>query len=224
MCKGTGKEMAAASSSCGNGNVSERLNDEISPSRLRFQMKAALQSIGWTYSVFWKFSAEPGILIWSNGFFNGDFKPKEIGQEIDQQLHLQEEETHEKRTLQLRELFQSLSDRGSNGLPRQHYSLLSPEDLTDTEWFYLTCMSYDFRHSVGLPGVTLAKGSPVWLSNAGEAHTKIFKRHLLAKSSGIQTILCLPFTGGVLEFGVTDLVQEDSDLVEHITSYFVDLL
>lgn len=214
----------AASSSCGNGNVSERINDEISPSRLRFQMKAALQSIGWTYSVFWKFSAQPGILVWSNGFFNGDFKPKEIGQGIEQ-LHLEEEDMHEKRSLQLRELFQSLSARGSNSLPtRQHYSLLSPEDLTDTEWFYLTCMSYDFQHSVGLPGVTLARGSPMWLSNAGEAHTKIFKRHLLAKSSGIQTVVCLPFTEGVLEFGVTDLVQEDSDLVQHIMSFFVDLL
>lgn len=143
---------------------------------------------------------------------------------MEEELHLQEE-MHEKRTLQLRELFESLSARGSSSLPtRQKYSLLSPEDLTDTEWFYLTCMSYDFRHSVGLPGITLDRGSPMWLSNAGEAHTKIFKRHLLAKSSGIQTVVCLPFTDGVLEFGVTELVHEDRDLIEHITSFFVDLL
>nr|ADE77258.1 unknown [Picea sitchensis] len=222
MCKGTGKTMASSSS--GNDNVSGRFNDEISQSRLRFQMKTALQNIGWTYSVFWKFSPQQGILVWNNGFFNGDFKTNEIGQGMEEELHLQEE-MHEKRTLQLRELFESLSARGSSSLPtRQQYSLLSPEDLTDTEWFYLTCMSYDFRHSVGLPGITLERGNPMWLSNAGEAHTKIFKRHLLAKSSGIQTVVCLPFTDGVLEFGVTELVHEDRDLIEHITSFFVDLL
>jgi len=213
--------MAMASSSWRNSNASERLNDEISPARLRFQMKAALQSIGWTYSVFWKFSAQQGMLVWNNGFFNGDFEMKEIGQGMEPL----EDEMHEKRTLQLRELFQSLSARGSNNLPtRQQYSLLSPEDLTDAEWFYLTCMSYDFRHSVGLPGVTLERRSPVWVSNAGEAHTKLFKRHLLAKSSGIKTVLCFPFTDGVLEFGVTELVHENCDLIEHITSFFVDLL
>lgn len=213
-----------ASSSNRNGNLSGRLDNEICQSRLRLQMKAALQSIGWTYSIFWKFSAQQGRLVWNNGFFNGDFETKEIGEGMEEELH-QQEDMHEKRTLQLRELFQSLSARGSSSLPtRQQYSLLSPEDLTDTEWFYLTSMAYDFRHSVGLPGITLERGSPLWLSNAGEAHTRTFKRHLLAKSSGIQTVVCLPFTDGVLEFGVTELVHEDADVIENITSFFVDLL
>jgi len=210
-----------ASSSNWNGNISERLDNEICQSRLRLQMKAALQSIGWTYSIFWKFSAKQGRLVWNNGFFNGDFKTKEIGEGMEEQLH-QREEMHEKRTLQLRELFQSLSARGSSSLPtRQQYSLLSPEDLTDTEWFYLTSMSYDFRHSVGLPGITLERGSPLWLSNAGEAHTKTFKRHLLAKSSGIQTVVCLPFTDGVLEFGVTELVTIET-ILNFVTTFLRD--
>lgn len=48
------------------------------------------------------------------------------------------------RTEQLRELYESLSVGESSGQTKRPSAALSPEDLTDTEWYYLVCMSFVF--------------------------------------------------------------------------------
>eukprot|EP01018_Ginkgo_biloba_P032331 Gb_32249 [translate_table: standard] len=179
--------------------------------RLQMQLRAAVESIQWTYSVFWKL--DRGLLVWSDGFYNGGVKRSDTVQDS---MEMTPEELCVERTVQLRELFESLSGKGRN--PRQLCAALSPGDLTDTEWFYLISMSYQFQTAVGLPGQALAKGRPIWLCNASESNGKAFKRCLLAK-----TVVCFPFTEGVLEFGVTELVHEDPALVEQIASFFVEL-
>ncbi|KAJ7543948.1 hypothetical protein O6H91_09G059600 [Diphasiastrum complanatum] len=127
------------------------------------------------------------------------------------------------RTEQLRELYETLSSaEGNQAAVTQRPSVaLSPEDLSDPEWFYLVCMSCTFETGAGLPGQALAGGRYVWLCGANESTTKIFSRALLAKSACIQTVLCVPLDEGVLELGSTDLVSEDPSLVRIIKRCFM---
>lgn len=186
--------------------------------RLRQQIQAAVQSIQWTYSVFWQFSSQPGLLEWADGFYNGAIKTRKTVQPME----LSNEELCAQRSLQLRELFESLSAGESNPPARRPCAALSPEDLTESEWFYLMCMSFTFTPGVGLPGRALAKRHHVWLCEAHEADSKFFSRAILAKSARIQTVVCIPLMDGVLEIGSTDLIREDLGLVQHVKSLLVD--
>ncbi|XP_038679989.1 transcription factor GLABRA 3 isoform X2 [Tripterygium wilfordii] len=84
-------------------------------------------------------------------------------------------------------------------------------------------MSFVFNIGRGLPGRTLAKGEPIWLSNAHYADSKVFSRSLLAKSASIKTVVCFPFSDGVVELGVTELVSKDPSLIQHIRTSFLDI-
>ncbi|KAF8656356.1 hypothetical protein HU200_060738 [Digitaria exilis] len=95
---------------------------------------------------------------------------------------------------------------------------LSPEDLGDTEWYYMLCMTYTFQPGQGLPGRSFASNEHIWLCNAHLADSKAFPRALLAK-----TIVCIPLMGGVLELGTTDPVLEDPDLVSRATASFWEM-
>lgn len=50
------------------------------------------------------------------------------------------------RTEQLRQLYESLSSASEYNEPqaRRPSAALSPEDLTDTEWYFLVCMTFEF--------------------------------------------------------------------------------
>lgn len=187
-------------------------------SAIRKQLESVVQSIQWTYSIFWQLSNQQGVLEWSDGYYNGDIKTRKTVQPME----LSNEELCLQRTLQLRELYESLSAGESNQPARRPCAALSPEDLTDTEWYYLVCMSYTFAPGVGLPGRTLANGRLVWLCQANEADSKVFPRALLAKSASIQTVVCIPIGDGVLEFGTTELEREDPGLVQRTISFFMD--
>ncbi|KAL6556399.1 endoglucanase 3 [Orobanche gracilis] len=197
----------------GNPNQLEVLKN------LRKQLALAVRSIQWSYAVFWSLSStQSGVLEWGDGYYNGDIKTRKTVQtaELDaDQLGLQ-------RSDQLRELYESLSLGETNPQAKRPTAALSPEDLTDAEWYFLVCMSFVFNTEQGLPGKTLAKNRTIWLCNAHLTDTKFFSRSLLAKSASIQTIVCFPHLGGVVELGATELVPEDMNLVHHIKTSFLE--
>ena len=85
------------------------------------------------------------VLEWGDGYYNGDIKTRKTVQAVelnDDQLGLQRSE-------QLRELYESLSAGDSGPQARRPSAALSPEDLTDTEWYYLVCMSFVFNVGQG---------------------------------------------------------------------------
>ncbi|XVE57893.1 hypothetical protein DITRI_Ditri04bG0126800 [Diplodiscus trichospermus] len=188
-------------------------NQKIVPVNLKKQLALAVRNIQWSYAIFWSISArQPGVLEWGDGYYNGDIKTRKTVQAVElkaDQLGLQRSE-------QLRELYESLSAGDSSPQARRPSTALSPEDLTDTEWYYLVCMSFVFDIGQGLPGRTLSSGQPIWLCNAHHAESKVFSRSLLAK-----TVVCFPFSGGVIELGATDLVLEDLRLIEHVKASFL---
>ncbi|CAL5442565.1 unnamed protein product [Camellia sinensis] len=195
-------------------------NQEGVPEDLRNQLAVAVRTIQWSYAIFWSISSrQPGVLEWGDGYYNGDIKTRKTVQAVEfnaDQLGLQRSE-------QLRELYESLSAGESSPQARRPSAALSPEDLTDTEWYYLVCMSFVFNIGQGLPGRTLANGQPIWLCNAHYADSKVFSRSLLAKSASIQTVVCFPFLGGVVELGVTDLILEDPGFIQHIKTSFLEI-
>ncbi|KAI4367871.1 hypothetical protein MLD38_016494 [Melastoma candidum] len=184
------------------------------------QLALAVRSIQWCYGIFWSVSTrQPGVLEWGDGYYNGDIKTRKMVQSMDSimdQLGLQRSE-------QLRELYESLLTGEPNPQVKRPSAALSPEDLTDTEWYYLVCMSFVFDIGQGLPGRTLASNRTMWICNAPFADSKIFTRSLLAKSASIQTVVCFPFLGGVIELGATEQVPEDLSLIHYVKTSFLEI-
>ncbi|KAK6935394.1 Myc-type, basic helix-loop-helix (bHLH) domain [Dillenia turbinata] len=193
--------------------------EERGAENLRKKLAAAVRSIQWSYAIFWSISTtQPGVLKWGDGYYNGDIKTRKTVQAVE----LDADQMGLQRSGQLRELYQSLAAGEANPQARRPSAALSPEDLADTEWFYLVCMSFVFNIGQGLPGRTLATGKPIWLCNAQYADSKIFSRSLLAKSASIQTVACFPSSQGVIELGVTELLLEDPHISQQIETFFLD--
>nr|XP_009384094.1 PREDICTED: transcription factor EGL1-like [Musa acuminata subsp. malaccensis] len=200
--------------------VDPEMHDELPEKPLRRQLAATVRTIQWSYAIFWSTSTrQPGVLSWSDGYYNGDIKTRKTTQSVE----LKADQMGLQRSEQLRELYESLSAGDSNQQMRRPCASLSPEDLTHTEWYYLVCMSFTFTPGQGLPGKAFANNQHEWLSNAQFADSRIFSRSLLAKSASIQTVACIPFMGGVLELGTTESILEDAAVVTQITSFFWEL-
>ncbi|KAF7834616.1 Transcription factor GLABRA 3 [Senna tora] len=188
----------------------------VVPEDMKKQLALAVRSIQWSYAIYWSASAtQPGVLGWGEGYYNGDIKTRKTSQGVE----LNADQIGLQRSEQLRDLYESLATAESNPQTKRPSVSLSPEDLTDSEWYYLVCMSFIFNIGQGLPGRTLANGQPIWLYNAHCADSRVFIRSLLAK-----TVVCFPFLDGVLELGTTDLVSEDPSLIQRIRTSFLDIL
>ncbi|KAL8150433.1 hypothetical protein V2J09_020241 [Rumex salicifolius] len=183
-------------------------NQEQLPQNLRKQLAIAVRSIQWSYSIFWSISpSDSSLLEWSEGFYNGDIKTRKTVQEVE----FNADELGLQRSKQLRQLYESLLASGeTNPQTKRLSASLSPEDLSNTEWYYLVCMSFVFDLGQGLPGRALESGQPIWLCNAHQADSRVFSRSLLAK-----TVVCFPFLGGVIELGITDMVLEDHSVIQN---------
>ncbi|AES60907.1 bHLH transcription factor [Medicago truncatula] len=182
-------------------------------SKLQNMLQAAVQSVQWTYSLFWQLCPQQLILVWGDGYYNGSIKTRKTVQPME----VSAEEASLQRSQQLRELYESLSAGETNPPTRRPCASLSPEDLTESEWFYLMCVSFSFPPGVGLPGRAYTKRQHIWLTGANEVDSKIFSRAILAK-----TVVCIPVLDGVVEFGTTDKVQEDLNFIKHVKSFFLD--
>ncbi|KAF2315310.1 hypothetical protein GH714_038792 [Hevea brasiliensis] len=102
------------------------------------------------------------------------------------------------RSEQLRELYKSLLEGEIDQQANRPSAALSPEDLSDAEWYYLVCMSFVFNPGESLPGRALANKETIWLCNAQYADSKVFSRSLLAK------------------------VAEDPNLIQHIKACLLE--
>nr|XP_043609701.1 basic helix-loop-helix protein A [Erigeron canadensis] len=190
---------------------------------LKEMLQAAVKSVQWTYIIFWKFCHEQGELVWGDGYYNGVIKTRKTVQSIE----VSTEEAALSRSEQLRELYDSLAAGDhqmmtENQQPaiRRPSVALSPEDLTESEWFYLMCVSFTFAPGVGLVGQAYAKQEHLWLTSAHEVDSNVFTRAILAKSAHIQTVLCIPILNGVIELGTIEKVEEAIEFVRHVKLFF----
>ncbi|XP_022679989.1 transcription factor TT8 [Setaria italica] len=209
-------------------------------------LQAVAEGTGWTYAALWRLCTRQGALVWAEGHYNGAIKTRKTTVAPGGGGEEEEEEegtaARRRRSRQLRELYDSLAagaeaDGGGGGggggsgsgredgavVARRSSAALAPEDLSETEWFYLMCGSYCFPPGLGLPGEAFARRGHVWLSGANKVNSKVFSRAILARSAGIQTVACIPVNeDGVLEIGTTEKVDEDIGLIEYARSIFMD--
>ncbi|KAL1188915.1 Transcription factor GLABRA 3 [Cardamine amara subsp. amara] len=198
------------------------------PENLKKQLAVSVRSIQWSYAIFWSVSpSQSGVLEWGDGYYNGDIKTRKTIQASE----IKADQLGLRRSEQLKELYESLSvtDSSSSGVAagsqitrRASAAALSPEDLADTEWYYLVCMSFVFNIGEGMPGRTFANSEPIWLCNAHTADSKVFSRSLLAKSASVKTVVCFPFLGGVVEIGTTEHLTEDMNVIQCVKTSFLE--
>nr|ABY26930.1 putative anthocyanin transcriptional regulator [Ipomoea alba] len=187
---------------------------------LQSLLQTSVQSVQWTYSLFWKLCSHNGMLVWSDGYYNGAIKTRKTVQGTE----VSAEEASLHRSQQIKELYESLSATaeesnggGSQQPARRPTAALSPEDLTESEWYYLMCISFSFPSAVGLPGKAYSKRQHIWLTGANEVESKVFSRAILAK-----TVVCIPLMDGVVELGTTERVKEDYEFIQHIKNHFME--
>nr|AAM22476.1 myc-like regulatory protein [Lotus uliginosus] len=187
---------------------------------LSAQLAVAVRSIQWSYGIFWAPSTtQQRELEWRDGFYNGDIKTMKTVQTMETKA----DKIGLQRSEQLRELYRFLLEGEADPQAKRPSASLSPEDLSDSEWYYLVCMSFVFYPNQSLPGKALEIGETVWLCNAQQADSKFFSRSLLAKSASIQTVVCFPYLGGVIEIGTTEVVSEDPNLIQHVKTCFLEV-
>ena len=94
-------------------------------------------------------------LVWAEGHYNGAVRTRKTTVAPPGGEEGQEEEAAaaagRRRSRQLRELYDSLAGEAAAaaGDSSRPSAALAPEDLTETEWFYLMCASYCFPPGIG---------------------------------------------------------------------------
>ncbi|KAE9595521.1 putative transcription factor MYC/MYB [Lupinus albus] len=124
---------------------------------LSTQLGVSVRSIQWSYGIFWASSTtQQGLLEWKDGYYNGDIKTRKT---IQSMIEIKGDEIGLQRSEQLRELYKFLLVGESDSQTRRPSDALSPEDLSDSEWYYLVCMSFVFNPNsrVRLPTSTLLR-------------------------------------------------------------------
>ena len=87
--------------------------------------------------------------MWAEGHYNGAIKTRKTTVAPPGGEEGQEEAAAagRRRSWQLRELYDSLAGEAAGG--SRPSAAMAPEDLTETEWFYLMCASYCFPPGIG---------------------------------------------------------------------------
>ncbi|KAH9322890.1 hypothetical protein KI387_017529, partial [Taxus chinensis] len=159
---------------------------------------------------------KPGemVLGWGDGHFKG---PRE-GQEADQARGFDQRfmETDQLK----KKVLQKLQTFFGGGCEEDNNFIAGLENVSDTEMFYLTSMYYSFPRGIGIPGQTLASGKCIWMNELSKLPTNFCTRSYLAKTGGIQTLVCVPMENGILEVGSVETIRESKDAVDKIKSSF----
>ncbi|KAK2353499.1 transcription factor MYC2 [Trifolium repens] len=94
----------------------------------------------------------------------------------------------------------------------------------DAEWFYVMSLTRNFcvgnSSSISLPGKAFALDSVLWLNSKHELQFYNCERSNEAHVHGIETLICIPTTNGVIEMGSYENIQQNWNLVHQTKSMF----
>ncbi|MCD7462512.1 hypothetical protein HAX54_048690 [Datura stramonium] len=154
----------------------------------------------WVYAIFWQASKDVNnrlILSWGDGHFRGT-KDTASAKTGHGQYH----------QLQKKYGFDGIDDVNNNN------------NVTDSEWFYVVSMPQCFVAEDELVVRAYTSASHVWLASYYELRLYNCERAKEADLHGIRTIVCIATPTGVVELGSSDVIQENWELVQLITSLF----
>ncbi|PHT74765.1 hypothetical protein T459_22042 [Capsicum annuum] len=175
----------------------------------------------WAYAIFWQKSNDDegkAFLAWGDGYFQescagSNNKGSGRSSGSGSSLHSQAQ-TERKKVIRG---IQALMDGNGDNSP------VDDVDVTDPEWFYVMSLAGSFS---AFDGTVLGKalGSGVFLWLTGSAQFEAFNTCERAKEAqihGIQTLVCIPTTNGVLELGSTHLIKQNLTLVQQVENLFL---
>ncbi|KAE8732736.1 putative valacyclovir hydrolase [Hibiscus syriacus] len=182
------------SSSSSSSHITLGLN---APPTMQQRLQFLLQSRPewWVYSIFWQASRDAHnhlVLLWGDGYFQGtSVFTGKSGNKLGQSRFL------------------------------SSFGNMVDADVTDFEWYYTASMTRDFAIGDGVVGKTFALGSYIWLS--GDLGLQLYEcdRVKEARMRGIQTLVCLSTSFGVVELGSSEIIQENCGMLQLAKSIFV---
>ncbi|KAL3645566.1 Transcription factor myc2 [Castilleja foliolosa] len=186
-----------------------QFNQETIQQRLLALIEGARER--WTYAIFWQSSVvdyrAPPVLGWGDGYYKGeDEKHKR------RTASSPSEQAHRKRVL--RELNSLISG------PQAIADDAIDEEVTDTEWFFLISMTQSFVNGSGIPGQALFSSNPVWVTGGDILASSHCERARQSREFGLQTLVCIPSSNGVVELGSTEVIFQSSDLMRKVKTLF----
>ncbi|KAE8723257.1 Rho GTPase activating protein with PAK-box/P21-Rho-binding domain [Hibiscus syriacus] len=182
--------------------------------KLQFLVKSRQES--WAYAILWQTSNDDQgrlFLTWEDGHFHGT---KDTSAKPSTATNLSDVQAlHNERRKDMKGLQDLIGDNHDIDV-----SLIGDTDITRTEWYYLMSLSRSFSAGDGVLGNALSTGSLVWLTGAIELQFNDCERAKEAQLHGIETLVCIPTSSGVLELGSSEIINENWGLVQQVKSLF----
>ncbi|MQL71861.1 hypothetical protein Taro_004221 [Colocasia esculenta] len=205
-------QMAVPSSSSAASASSAYFNQETLQHRLQALIEGASES--WTYAIFWQSSVDvsngASLLAWGDGYYKGCEEDKRKMRAASAASAAEQE--HRKKVLrELNSLISGAQVSADDAVD---------EEVTDTEWFFLVSMTQNFLNGAGLPGHVFFTASAAWIAGSDRLAAASCDRARQAQLFGIQTMVCVPVGGGVVEFGSTGLIYQNSEIMNKVRVLF----
>lgn len=202
--------MVSSSSSFSSFSISSlfsQTNQPLSTLQQMLQHIVKNQTDSWSYAIFWQTSNDDDgrlFLAWGDGHFHGTKVKKG---EVDG--------ANKASSLERKNVI-----KGIQALICENVDVVEDGgDVTDIEWFYVMSLAQSFSIGDGIPGKAFSTGSFVWL-NGAQLQFCSCERAKEAQVHGIETLVCIPTSNGVLELGSSDLIKENWTLVQQVKSLF----
>ncbi|XP_009604694.1 transcription factor bHLH14-like [Nicotiana tomentosiformis] len=199
---------SSSSSSFSIPSLFSQTNQPLSTLQQMLQYILKNQTDSWSYAIFWQTSNEDDgrlFLAWGDGHFHGTKVKKGEVNGVNKASSLERKNVIKG--------IQALICENGDGV-------VEGGDVTDIEWFYVMSLAQSFSIGDGIPGKAFSTGSIVWLTGAQQLQFCSCERAKEAQVHGIETLVCIPTSNGVLELGSSDLIKENWSLVQHVKSLF----
>ncbi|XP_060203950.1 transcription factor MYC4-like [Lycium barbarum] len=203
-------ELIVSSSSSSSFFMPNLLSQTNQPSSLQQMLQHILksQTESWAYAIFWQTSNDDDgrlFLAWGDGHYHGT-KVKKGGTN---KASLQQS-TERKNVI-----------KGIQALISENNGeIVEDGDVTDAEWFYVMSLAQSFSIGDGVPGKAFSTGSSVWLTGSQQLQFNYCERAKEAHVHGIETLVCIPTSNGVLELASSDIIKENWNLIQQVKSMF----
>lgn len=180
-----------------------------SPLQQQLQYLVEIRPEWWVYSIFWQASKDSNgrvALSWGDGYFRGtrDFVSKAISNKEDQ-----------------RNIYKALT-KGKQALFDEEMDVdrLVEGHVTESDWFYIVSVTRTFGLRDCVLGRAYGTGGYIWLTGDHELQYYECDRVKEARGHGVQTLLCIATSRGVVELGSSDVIKEDWSLVQFVKTLF----
>ncbi|MBA0700585.1 hypothetical protein Goari_022274 [Gossypium aridum] len=201
-------EVLITSPSSSSSLVSFSQETPSSTLQQRLQFVIQSQQDLWAYAIFWQtLNDDLGnlFLAWGDGHLQ---RTKDASPRLSSSFHSE-------RTKVMKGIQALIGDHHDVDM-----SMINGTDITDVEWLYMMSMTRSFSAGEGIPGKALSTGSLVWLSGAHELQFYNCERAREAQMHGLETLVCIPTSCGVLELGSSEIIRENWGLVQQVKSLF----